>query len=126
MRVLAFVLIVIATGSAADSSSITVFSFSLTSPSSSVQSTVPLFVKDMHEAESINASYLLFSEFSLFFPGSLSRNETWSICSNQKSFLLNALTSAMRNGKVWDFGFFIFFFFFLLHPSSFSSSTSNM
>ncbi len=46
----------------------TVFAFSSVEPAASVEATVPLFVRDMEEADAAGATWLLFPEFSLFRP----------------------------------------------------------
>jgi predicted amidohydrolase len=56
------------------------FAFSLLGPQKTINATLSRFRDDFSAADSAGASFLLFAEFSIFFPGDLSRESVMSTC----------------------------------------------
>ncbi len=73
-----------------------VFAFSSVDPAATVASTLPLFARDMQEADAAGASWLLFPEFSLFSPET--RNQTMAACADAPAVLaaLGATLAKLR------------------------------
>jgi hypothetical protein len=87
------VLAAVLDGVAADA---TLFAFSSVGPEATINATLPLYARDMQEADAAGASWLLFPEFSLFAPQT--RELTLSECASAPAVLatLGAMLARSR------------------------------
>jgi predicted amidohydrolase len=74
----------------------TLFAFSSVGPEASINATLPLYARDMQEADAAGASWLLFPEFSLFAPQT--RQQTFLECASAPAVLatLGAMLARSR------------------------------